>query len=146
MTNTLEQIENSIRWIAALISNKHKQRKEMLGDEKSGFCCLGLACHINKFDYEPEFQWLSTKNTESLGLANQFGEATTIVTDEGVGLGEIIPLTPEPNGYNLYDDLGDLNDRSDLSFPEIAEVIIENAEYLFIPEVAKGVTDYFSNY
>ena len=134
MTNKLEQIENSIRWIAALSSNKHSQGKSILGDEKLGFCCLGLACHINGFDYEPKNPWLSHRNMEELGLENKMGKAI---------VGSRLAFS---GNARMYFSLVDANDDAGLTFPEIAEVIIENAEYLFIPEVAKGVTDYFSNY
>lgn len=37
------------RWIAALRSGKYKQGKGQLQSD-TGFCCLGVACKINRFN------------------------------------------------------------------------------------------------
>lgn len=49
---TLEQ--DWKQWAEALESGEYKQGRNMLGDKKRGFCCLGVRCLIHNIEFNGE--------------------------------------------------------------------------------------------
>lgn len=129
--NTETPSTRAVRWIEALQANEHKQGIGHLGDSEMGFCCLGLACEVNELPfYECQLE-LSNPNMNAIGLKHYVG------------------LVQEGKSFlvrgiqNIYLTLADLNDRARLSFPEIAEIIIDRADDLFVPDVAVSIREHF---
>lgn len=82
-------------WLVWLRSGKHKQGRYQLGNEETGYCCLGGFCLANGIDFNPS-------NT---GLAS--GPS---------GLLNTIP-------FDIREELTALNDVRRMTFAEIADVI-----------------------
>lgn len=141
--------ENATKWVAALRSGKFKQAKNVLRDklygEDSGYlayCCLGVACELSGLgewvdksayrdgthvamdaelnaaypDDAPEFsreeEFASPEVQRWLGLKSQAGDL--VLNSEETSLAQ-------------------LNDKG-VPFPEIADIIVANADQLFEPD------------
>lgn len=110
---TQEQIQRVKLWIKELRSGKHKQTREVLGNARDGYCCLGVACsrvtknlgqHRKEKGSDP--QTLNDKTVALFGLNDEIGQFTRSV--EGV------------------ESLVELNDELEWSFAEIADFIERN--------------------
>jgi len=122
--NTTETAQHAITWIDRLLVTRLKQRTRRLGNKKTGFCCLGLGCYINKIDYMSE-----------LGVNQEFTETVGLISNEGsYHKGGARQL----NGRTLIV----LNDNGK-SFNQIAKAMKAEPEAYFTPEVAKLITEHY---
>ncbi len=115
MSKTTEnRIARVKKWLKALRSGKFKQGRGML--ENNGyFCCLGVACKVNKLEYCGYDGILTDENKNALGLR-------------------------DPSGDFLDGDaLVTMNDLRGAGFRKIATYIEKHKDELFIPSVAKGL-------
>ena len=110
-----------IEWIAALRSGEYNQTTRTLKDNY-GFCCLGVACEINNVnwdDYVHNMTTLDIPNKEKLGL--------NIVpsVDDCAMIQKKYKLNNCFYDYNYAKILSIINDRDELSFTDIADIIEE---------------------
>lgn len=100
-------------WLAALRSRKYRRAKGQLGNDKLGFCCLGVLCHAAGVTYASEKSLLTDGQCEKFGVDDDVqctladfndGEVTKY-NHEGV---------PKPRGYRK---------NKGASFPAIADWI-----------------------
>lgn len=113
----------AIVWIDALLNTKLKQGKRKLGNKSIGFCCLGLACHVNNINFFADNIFLSKEQKEKIGLISKYGES--ISKDSPKSL--------------IF-----LNDNNNFSFPQIAKILIKHPESYFVPEVAKLIRNHYN--
>jgi len=121
------QAKNAIKWINELTNYKQAEyeKRGKLGDEESGFCCLGAGCVITGVAYDPK-DFKSTEFTDKVGLISNLGAFTypeTLIHGERA--------------------LANLNDLTSIGFEGIAKVMRENPEEIFFPEVAKLIKEAF---
>ncbi len=104
------------KWVAALRSGKYKQGKSRLRSPKGEYCCLGVACIVQKVPYR------------------DLKDALWITGDDYYGFG-FIPegfpsqLIGKATENELVRSFASLND-SQKSFPEIADWIEENCQFI----------------
>ena len=117
------QTKNAIKWIDKLSTTRMKQGRLRLGGSKIGYCCLGVGCKVLGIEYRPE-------GVHSEKLKSEVG------------------LRCLRGGGLRYDgelsDLVALNDSRQLSFRKISTVIKNNLHELFIPEVAKELSQHYA--
>jgi hypothetical protein len=87
-----QQKEHRKLWVEALRSGKYQQAKGQLA-AGGGFCCLGVACEVSGFRYDPDYISLPQDVMEWLGVAVSNGEYrdgndTTYLTDQNDTLGK----------------------------------------------------------
>ena len=118
---------NQQLWTDELNSGKHKQGKGGLqyGDRH---CCLGVACLV--YERETGIK-LDRHGGELIGGALRGGYGTV---KEWLGLRESFGRM-DPTGKDRT-SLVVLNDHNSLSFEEIAKVIEDNSDLLFVEETA----------
>jgi len=106
--------KNAKKWVKVLRSEKYKQTKKVLKDEK-GYCCLGVACDL--YGKEKNINW------EIDAFLNQ---RTYLPVDVRDWLG----LNTNGGGYKG----GVLANANDIgkSFKEIADIIELEPEGLFV--------------
>lgn len=119
MTNKV-RAERVVKWIKALRSGKYKQGRNRLATlnedkAKTGYCCLGLACEVNKLHYNGDDGLLSLAHKRALGL---------------------ITCSGDYGHRTLVDD----NDTARRTFKKIADMILVNKDQLFTSGVAKLIT------
>lgn len=115
-----QQSENAIKWIDDLLVTTAKQGECQLGDENRGFCCLGRGCHVLGIDYDSE-KASSKKFRDSVGLVHR-------------------------HGYSHNPDLSTLiylNDIEKLTFAQIADHLIQNADAYFIHGVYQLIQEHY---
>jgi len=115
-----QQSENAIKWIDDLLITTAKQGECQLGDENRGFCCLGRGCHILGIDYDSE-KATSKKFRDSVGLASRSGR----------------PTMPD------LSTLIHLNDIKKLTFAQIADHLIQNADAYFLDGVWQLIQEHY---
>ncbi|MDE1971255.1 MAG: hypothetical protein KGI50_06815 [Patescibacteria group bacterium] len=108
------------RWIDALRSGKYKKGKKFLCSH-GHYCCLGVACVI-----------LGLEGKESVGSV-YFGGRNRVFAPNAVkelGLRSPLGLLKEPHKDLV--SLGDMNDRGDFTFEQIADYIEANPGNVFV--------------
>ena len=103
------------RWVAALQSGEYEQTQRRLrqGTKKLGHCCLGVLCDLHS--KEMGLPWDKEENTYLGAHSNLPYE---VVKWAGMlGDGEL------PDRVDGFGSLTSLNDYSDYTFKEIADVI-----------------------
>jgi len=65
----IKQQMNAELWIQYLEITKKSQRIGALGDDKTGFCCMGIGCVLLKIPYQ-EFEMFSNLFKSRVGLIN----------------------------------------------------------------------------
>jgi len=138
--------ENAIAWAMFLHKTDYKQNTNgKLGDLKSGFCCLGVGCHIFSIKYKKDDEVSSTFRNR-VGLLNDGGlfyDPFSFHTPWK----RIVPGKFKIKVYgkdDFYNGLADANDRG-VSFKRIAKWISKRPETLFHPKVATYIKDYFKD-
>lgn len=116
-----EKINNAIKWIDTLVENKYKQGKGQLGDDASGYCCLGVGCVVTNTEFL-HHDMTSEEFTEKVGLCGTRGE---------------------PNGKPLW-SLTWYNDSKEYTFPQIADILIQHPDEYFIDKVARGIKEHYT--
>lgn len=128
---TVEQkINNAIKWITGLTHTKLPQGKGRLGNNTEGFCCLGYGCSRLKIEFD-----------EDDGSNDDFAEAVGLRSDIGKFYGG---NTVEGKDGVYYDSLIELNDEAKFSFRKISTFLKKRADWIFEPEVAKGIKNHFN--
>jgi len=108
--------EFATKWVEALRSGKYSQSPYQL-HSKSGYCCLGVACSISGYEDLGEAQFISKTGIHPL-------------REKDIGLLNVIPVALQGGTSNdLVEFLTDMNDTGK-SFPEIADWIEENVEFV----------------
>jgi hypothetical protein len=104
--------EVAYKWIEALRSGKYEQGRQQLKTQNDEFCCLGVLCDIMR-------------------PADKTWDECYFINDA------LLPyfIKLEVGMKDVYGSLGDtalvtLNDKTKLSFNEIADIIEENWEKL----------------
>ena len=111
--------ENAKKWVEALRSGRYKQTSMFLRRKKiSGFCCLGVACEISGLG-----QW----DDDGAYL----GDVSTLPTEVCNWLG-VKSWDPEITLDGNKQTLSYLNDRNELNFRQIADLIESHADEIFI--------------
>lgn len=104
------------KWIAALRSGKYNQTRGSLRDQ-FGYCCLGVACVIN-------------------GISDDDIDLEGFIIDAHIGDDNTEKMPEQLIGMDeneLVSELTAMNDRDSedaYSFPEIADWIEENVEFV----------------
>lgn len=112
--DTEEIIENACEWIETLAANEFKQNQGQLGDESTGFCCLGVANFMFNFGGDYSDTNLTPSGFDALGIT--YAGASLAIS---------------------------LNDDYSYSFPEIARELISKPCNFFPPAVAQGIKEHF---
>lgn len=92
-------------WVEALRSGKYKQGKHCLKTDDGRYCCLGVLCEVSGQPYDSDW----------LGVPNDIVEWADLDT----WLPEVI------DGSRGRTKLSHLNDASNFSFEQIADLIEE---------------------
>jgi hypothetical protein len=103
-------------WIDALRSGTYKQSHLELGNVESGFCCLGLACHL-AFEHGV------------IGIPHNPGYGTLSENPEVV---KWVGLATRNGAYGNADSLILDNDDYRLTFDQIADIIEYNPPGLLV--------------
>ena len=115
-----QQSENAIKWIDDLLVTTAKQGECQLGDENIGFCCLGRGCYVLGIDYDSE-RGSSRKFRDSVGLAHKDGSPTML----------------------NFSTLIHMNDIQKLTFAQIADHLIQNADAYFLDGVWQLIQEHY---
>ena len=130
MTTKEQKINNAIKWITGLTHTKLQQADGRLGNNKEGFCSLGYGCSRLKIEFD-ENDGSNYDFAEAVGLRSdigKFSDGNTVENKDGLP----------------YDSLIDLNDEAKFSFRKISTVLKKHADWIFEPEVAKGIKNHFN--
>ena len=132
MTTTEQKINNAIKWITGLTHTKLPQADGRLGNNTEGFCCLGYGCYRLKIEFD-EDDADNSKFTKAVGLRSDIGKfyGGNYVEDK------------DKEG-SIYDSLIELNDEAKFSFRKISTFLKKRADWIFEPEVAKGIKNHFN--
>lgn len=103
--------EFATKWVEALRSGEYGQTREQLTDFHDNYCCLGVLCKILNISDEV----IQSYNTFCIAVGDAWS-----------------PIRHLPKGlnYELHMELTYLNDREKLTFPEIANWIEKNVEFI----------------
>lgn len=110
------------KWCQALESGQYQKGVGKLKDEDGNYCCLGVLCEILELESEPfydEFLFHYGKESDSEILPSSLARDLSI--NNCGGFRECV----EYQGLS-YISLTDLNDQSDITFPEMAQIIRKN--------------------
>lgn len=99
------------KWVEALRSGEYQQGSSCLKDSRNNYCCLGVACVVAGID-PPAKDWILPE------FANK--EIPKIL----IGSGAVSDL--------VY-DCSSMNDHENKTFPEIADWICDNVEFVGTP-------------
>ena len=127
----MEKAKNAIKWIDTLATTKLKQGKEQLGNEKSGFCCLGLGCHELDIPYDYD-DGTNSDFMSSVGLKDKFG---SFYNEDGL-------YTHLKVGTKVGDSLVCVNDFG-ARFKSIAKFLKKKPEYVFEEKVAIKIKKHY---
>ena len=127
-----QKVNNAIKWIEGLTHTKLPQTDCRLGNRRDGFCCLGYGCsRLGILFYQD-----ASTNAD-------FAKAVGLKSDSGeFGGGNYVK--DDKDGWHYY-SLIDLNDEARFSFRKISTVLKKHADWIFEPEVAKGIKNHFKN-
>ena len=117
------QSDNAIKWLEALLSGEYKQGKEMLGDDKRGYCCWGVGCKVIGLKYSPIDGW-DDDLYKYIGFDNRAGDLKI-------------------KFYNKT-TLAAINDNTTAGFKRIAKFLIKTADLHFVKKVAENITNHFN--
>jgi hypothetical protein len=123
-------------WVAALETERYRQGHTALQDGTGGYCCLGVRCVLAGVDLE--------EVAEHFGVDPAFGSSPMPLSDFGgtkdyeirdTPLGPVLGQIPEwarCDLANFNDGIeADSNPEGrEFSFPEIAEWLIANKDYI----------------
>lgn len=151
--------QNAIRWIDALkpeagfkktVHKLKKTYKPNLGfsrdyltseryKDQTRYCCLGVACEvlgreINVGDY------VSIHLMDDVGLKQIEGQLT-----DGEGKAVYVYAKGSSQKFNYLTVVNDDAYPHDDDFSNIREFILDNIEFIFISEVARGLKEHFKN-
>jgi hypothetical protein len=121
---------NAELWIEALQSGKYNQCEGALQSE-AGYCCLGVGAHI----CEQNSTIRALRNDSGL-LSGGALEFCNEPIKEWLGLLDGFGNTePLPVGFQAAKMrcLTSMNDSGDFNFSKIAEVLLDNPQYYFVP-------------
>lgn len=101
----------ALRWAKALESGEYEQGIGQLRTSRNEFCCLGVLCNLHAED-NPD-------------VAKKQKSKTKYMTCTGVLPDEVIQWADMCSTLGCIQEtsLAELNDKSELTFPEIAKVI-----------------------
>ena len=143
---TEKQIQNAIVWINALDPKEgFKKTTGRLGrelkDKTMTYCCLGVGCKV-------------------LDLPVDFDRLFSYELIDQVGLNDVSGLFLDPkerkthkseylleNGNDRISHLTDINDivfKEDTDFSGMRTFILENLQYIFVPQVAEGLKKHYN--
>jgi hypothetical protein len=113
------------KWITALRSGNYKQTKNVLKDEKGGFCCLGVLCDVMGYKFGPvqdveigpACPVIGADGHEFFSLPTEVQELAQIATGTGS-----FELGSDDEANFEEHDLAQMNDAGS-SFEEIADLI-----------------------
>lgn len=114
---------NAKKWVEALRSGEYKQTRSYLST-KDGYCCLGVACDLAVKSGEPIK--VEQENPCTIFDGEKFGLPPSVLN--WLGLKE---------DYYNYVQLAYLNDTIELNFTEIANIIEEKQNELFLRHIDK---------
>ena len=139
---TDKRIANAIKWIDALDPKEgYKKSTSQLGIVVSEFCkvndpkkdmkycCLGVACRVMGYEDVDYAEYFRDSLVDDMGL---FGVAGKFKNDQRI----LDQLT--------LADLNDLTFNSKNDFKEIRDIILDNFDLIFIPEVAEGLKRHYN--
>jgi len=129
MTDTKKQIKNAIKWIDNLPNYKQAPygNRMKLGNAEDGYCCLGAGCKILNIPY-----------IDKLGLSVEFKHEVGLKYNNGM-------FIKEDQTYYDCDSLTSLNDITKAGFKRITKLMKSHPEWMFEPEVAKGIKQHYTN-
>ncbi len=113
------------QWCEALRSGKFKRGKGKLCTVKgktSKYCCLGVLCHILKTPYEKTIDGYKKYLSQS---QNALPENVRINAKMYSSLGNNLK-----NSYEGFTQLSRINDETNFTFKQIADIIEENIDNL----------------
>lgn len=136
------QNSNFDRWLAALRSNQYRKGKDCLSKDGQ-FCCLGVACELAKeqlnlvvgendkgqITYDGYNNLLPPNVRHWLGLRVDNGAAKGYEALKDRNGNPIVYVTTT-GAVSPCNMLPTLNDNTDLTFPEIADIIEINKDLL----------------
>lgn len=112
------------KWVTALRSGEHKQGKHYLGNCEDGYCCLAVSA-LTVGAKDNMFQIGDLKATY---LNNNIEYRQTCIVPE---VYDKIPHILKSNKFDsLPDVLAKMNDSGNYTFPQIADWIEENVEFV----------------
>lgn len=124
-------------WLSALRSDEFKQTDGRLQDE-NGFCCLGVSCIVyertmgKKLRRQNGVLIGTVLNNHPLDAYTSNSEATYKEVGEWLGLRSVCGTAKgSPSDDIVLMSCTDLNDVSEMRFPEIADHLEKYAEYYF---------------
>ncbi len=158
---TKQQVVNAVKWIDALDpKNGYQKTINHLGvlcaptswkdvkDHKKEmkFCCLGVACHVLGFHEEDPYVF-----TNSYSGQQRLGEPLGFIgsslffdnADTSLPIGKKIFIKGLDFSYNSLVDINDYAYMHDNDFKNVRAFIMEHLEYIFLPEVAKGIKEHY---
>lgn len=133
----VEQRENRKKWVEALRSGKYKQGKEYLAQEigeETVFCCLGVACELVTPEHEQAYKYSFAAGTQVKSYRNSTRDLPPVVM-KALGLrcksGGFFNTGKIATGRRGYESLVHCNDKLNLTFNEIADIIEAEPQGLF---------------
>lgn len=119
-----QQANNAIQWIEVLRTNTYKHGKGCLGDDKYGFCCLGVVCKILGIIFH-------CYNKTS----NEVCRLTGLIHPNGAFVNE--------KNYRGASSLTVINDTMNSPFTKIARLMRTSPEWMFTPKVADLIKQHY---
>lgn len=159
---TKQQVVNAVRWIDALDPKNgyHKTINHLgvLCDPRTGwksvkdhknelqFCCLGVACHVLGFHEQDPYVF-----TNSYSGQQRLGEPLGFIgsslffdnADTSLPTAKRIFIKGHEFSYNSLVDINDYAYKGDTDFKNVRAFILDHLEYIFLPEVAKGIKEHY---
>lgn len=134
-----QKSENAIKWLKALLSGRYPQGSDQLGNREYGYCCWGVACKILLPSYNTTDGW-DNRITPLIGFKSLENSGPIGFEVRRDYLNEY-----EEETWDTENNLAGLNDNLNLTFKEIATILIIRAKDSFVPGVAKEIRKWYSN-
>ena len=133
------KVANAIKWIDGLAVTRNKQGQGQLGDEETGFCCLGYACHILGIEFE-----FDATTSEQLVDYLGFHDNDSNFYDPDFRARYVMVETDNGDDSESVASLIEVNDETDSSFEDISEIIKQHLEKIFEPSVANKLINHYA--
>lgn len=126
----------AIWWIDGLLNTNHLQAQNQLGDEITGFCCLGYGCYSLAINY-PSADPSSLELQQKILLQSETGNPRE---------NDALMYYLENKLGTVQSELVSINDNVfDGTFNEIGRILSEFPECYFHPEVASIIKKHYGN-